>query len=71
MYLCLLPRSPHEASSPLGARPLWPLAGPWSLLHSVQSGVPQHSWGEKLVCSGLWGSTEFSQCSVFALGGRQ
>lgn len=48
MYLCLLPRSPHEASSPLGARPLQPLAGPWSLLHSAEPGAPGHSQGEKL-----------------------
>lgn len=64
------PRSPHEASSPLGARPLPPLAGPWSLLHSVPSGVPQCSQGEKLMCLGLCGSRELSQCSAFALGGR-
>lgn len=49
MYLCLPPRSPQEASSPLGARSLPPPAGPWSLLHSVQCGVPQHSQGQKLM----------------------
>lgn len=46
--------------------PCWPLV-PLAL---CKSGVPQHSQGEKLVCLGLCGSRELSQCSVFALGGQ-
>lgn len=42
------PQSPHEAASPLGARPLPPLAGPWYLLHCAEPEAPWHSQGEKL-----------------------
>lgn len=59
------PQSPHEAASPLGARPLPPLAGPWCLLHCAEPGrhgtARERSWH---------GSRELSQCPVFALGGQ-
>lgn len=44
-----------------------PLAGSWPLLHSVLSGVPQFSQGEKPMCLGPYGSRELSQCPVLAL----
>lgn len=47
-----------------------PLLAPGPSCTLVQSGVPQCSQGEKLMCLGLCGSRELSQCSAFALGGQ-